>query len=75
MEVIFTAKLDKQYPVRVIRTGDRTGRLEVYQDDEATEPLRTWDVSLGYGAIFGPDVLDVEEWHGIVAEYIDGRNL
>lgn len=61
--VIWESEDDKgRYYARVTRTGDRTADLEL-EDLQLGIVLRRKQVSLMFGALFGPDVEDVRSWN------------
>lgn len=57
--LVWETKLDKRYDVFVERSSDYTGVLIIKDGDK--ELLRE-KVGLSYGAKFGPDVDDVNQW-------------
>lgn len=61
-EIIWEGTVDHgRFHCRVIRTDDRTGRLQVYVP-ETEEIILDEEVFPMFGAIFGPDVDDVAAW-------------
>jgi hypothetical protein len=69
-EIIWKATLDEKYECVVERTGTYQGRLTVTENDTAQNILDK-DVSLSYGASFGPDVTDIAEWQLSIIDAID----
>lgn len=65
---IWSVTLDDRYIVTVDRTGDYTGELAIHLDDK--ELLRE-PVGLSYGALFGPDVDDVQTWQRRAIKFVD----
>jgi hypothetical protein len=65
---IWGNKLDNKYDVFVERKGPYKGSLIIADDKKV---LLTEDVSLSYGAKFGPDISDVCEWERRCIEFID----
>lgn len=63
-EKVWEARLDNRYEARVDRLSPRTGRLFVI-DTTNGKTLVDRVVGLSYGAQYGPDVDDVDEWQRI----------
>lgn len=61
MEVIWEAKLDDRYDCQVTRINEAHGHLTV-TDTTNQAILLSNEVTLSYGAKFGPDVDDVSDW-------------
>jgi len=61
---------DGEFSAQVIQDGDHTGVFTVVVND-TDEELINEKVTLSYGAIFGPDVDDVEEWKARALDAID----
>lgn len=59
------------FRVAVERIGDYRGRFTVAHQPSG-DVLLDEEVGLSYGAIFGPDVADVDEWQGRAIGVIDG---
>ena len=70
-QVIFNAILDDRYIVEVQRTGGATGNLLIFDHDRNDQEIFSQAVGLSYGAKFGPDISDVEDWEMKVADFID----
>lgn len=71
-DILFECK-DHWYPeynLKVIRKDDRTGTLTVTCKEET---IHTQDVSLSYGAAFGPDVMDLGAWGHIACQVVDAH--
>lgn len=68
---VWEATLDNIYYCEVARKDDHTGVLTIKKDNVI---IHSCDVSVSYGAIFGPDIYDVYEWERICAEYVDKIN-
>ena len=69
-EVLYES-VDQMYPdytLKVVRKGDRTGHLTITFKGDI---LHQEDVSLSYGAVFGPDVMDIGAWGHIACEFVD----
>lgn len=67
--VIWEAELDGKYDCTVTRRSDTLGTLTVTTKDGKN--LYTGIVSLMYGAVFGPDVEDMELWEKMCIEVVD----
>lgn len=70
-QVVWKSELDGRYDVRVLRKSDYTGDLVV---SDGAEELHREEVTLSYGAIFGPDVADVAAWCDKACWVIDTRD-
>lgn len=57
-----------RYQVEVRRVSASEGTLVLLRDGQV---LRQQQVSLAYGAMFGPDVADVMEWNRIATQWSD----
>ena len=70
------SKVDKVYQCKVVRLSDYKGLLTVHRESDNKEILSR-DVGLSYGALFGPDIGDVSDWHDIILKTIDnlGENI
>ncbi|MDA2936013.1 hypothetical protein MYX06_02245 [Patescibacteria group bacterium AH-259-L05] len=69
--LIWRAKFDDRYLAEVHRTGNYIGTLYVFDHNKNDKEIASWDVSLAYGAQFGPDAADVYEWQEEVTDFID----
>ena len=58
---------------KVVRTGERQGRLTVWSTSTGVTILDE-PVGLAYDAVFGPDVDDLAMWQGAVLGAIDNYN-
>ncbi len=70
-QVVWQATLDDRYDCRVERTGERQGELIVEDTRGERLVLLTQTVSLSYGAVFGPDIADVQEWEALCEKVVD----
>lgn len=68
MHLVWGGVLDDVYLCEVY-DKDGQGILMVKKDDVV---LHSVDVTLSYGAIFGPDIGDIYEWQDLCLKYIDG---
>lgn len=71
-DVIWEAMLDGQWRCEVQRLSESMGLLTVVSED-TDETLLSKEVPLAYGARFGPDVDDVEQWKVASEAAVDGR--
>ncbi len=69
--LVWRSKMDKRYLIEIRRTGDYQGRLCIFDHIKNNREIASWDVNLSYGAMFGPDVADVDEWCEKIADFID----
>lgn len=72
MELVWEAFLDRRYQCEVERTSQYTGVLKIYDTLNEKKELFSKEVTLSYGAVFGPDVDDVSVWQDTVVDFIDG---
>lgn len=70
--LVWQAILDSKYGCSVVRIDGRKGRL-VVANEETKEILLDKEVSLSYGAVFGPDASDVAQWEDLCCEVVDGK--
>lgn len=65
--VVWWSRLDGRYQVEVIRDPGNTSvaTLTVYDHSDDDAVVHTLQVGLAYGAVFGPDVDDVQAWKDI----------
>ena len=71
MEKIWEAQLDNRYDCQVIRINEAHGLLTII-DTENQTTLLSDEVTLAYGARFGPDVDDVTDWQERCVQAVDG---
>lgn len=62
--VVWWSRLDGRYQVEVTRHPDTTshGILAIYDHADNAIEIHAEQVSLAYGAVFGPDTGDVDAW-------------
>ncbi len=61
--LVWWSRLDSKYQIEVQRTEDGKGAtLVVFDHTDNDKVVFSEPTSLSYGAIFGPDVSDVEIW-------------
>jgi hypothetical protein len=70
-EIIWSNVLNNRYDCKVVRNSGYTGQLTVY-DNELKHYLYSEEVRLSYGAAFGPDALDLNEWMNMIEKVVDG---
>ena len=65
--VVWWSRLDDRYQVEVTRDPDSTTRanLTIYDHADNNIEVHTEQVGLAYGAGFGPDTGDVDQWTAI----------
>jgi len=69
MNTIWKNKIDNKYDIMVISEGDGySGRLIIQKDNVE---LYNEPTSISYGARFGPDFSDVEEWKNKCLTFVD----
>ena len=61
--------LDGRYPVTVHRLSRSRGELKIRDGNRL---IHRQEVTLMYGAIFGPDISDVATWQEIATTVVDG---
>ena len=72
-DIVWHSKLDERYLIEVRRTGSHTANLFIFDHNDEDKELTSFEVTLFYGAQFGPDVADVTEWQEKVIDFIDNR--
>jgi hypothetical protein len=71
MENIWQATLDDRFDCRVTRINEAHGHLTV-TDTTHNKIVLDQEVTLAYGARFGPDVDDVADWEIRCVQAVDG---
>ena len=71
MQTIWESQLDDRYDCRVTRINEAHGLLTV-TDTENQKTLLSNEVTLSYGAAWGPDVDDVADWQERCVQAVDG---
>lgn len=69
MDIIWNRTLDNRFKCKVSRVDEYTGLLTV--TDENDNSLLCTQVNLSYGATFGPDVFDVDDWQNMCIKAVD----
>jgi hypothetical protein len=70
-EIIWSNILDERYECKVSRNSHYSGQLTIF-DNQLKKFLYDEEVRLSFGATFGPDALDVNEWQDKIIEIVDG---
>lgn len=70
---IWQATLDDQYDCVVTRINEAHGCLTV-TDTKENKVLLSQEVTLSYGAAFGPDVDDVADWEERCVNAVDNQS-
>jgi hypothetical protein len=68
-DLVWYSVLDQTYVVTVTRIDEYQATYEIA--DAVGTPLVTDMVGLSYGALFGPDVSDVDEWQQRAVAFAD----
>ena len=66
---IWSSMLDGRYRVTVHRVSRSRGELNIRDGNRL---IHRQEVTLMYGAIFGPDISDVATWQEIATTVVDG---
>jgi hypothetical protein len=77
--VAWAAVLDKRYKIEVQRDtkgGDMihaqyNGFLVIFDSQDNDKVILDEKVPISYGAVFGPDAIDVAEWQEMACEAVD----
>lgn len=69
MDELWKARLDDRYDCTVFRKAEYTGILTVTDSDGTI--LLNEDVPLSFGAVFGVDTLDIQDWQARILEVVD----
>ena len=72
--LVWWSRLDGKYQIEVQRTGEYSAELVIYDHLDKDKELMREKVSLSYGAKFGPDTADVEDWQKKGVEFVDNLN-
>ena len=70
-ELVWMSRLDNRFKIEVLRTGDGSAQLMIWDHENDDKLLLDEEVGLMYGAKFGPDVDDVASWQGKAIELVD----
>jgi len=66
--LVWSGTVDGKYVCRVVRNGGTGGILSIHDGDNK---IYGKPVALPYGARFGPDASDVQDWQDRCTEVID----
>lgn len=70
--VVWARILDKRFCFEVQRSSDPyKGTLVIFDGKDDFKVLHTKEVTISYGAPFGADVADANEWDDYVANWVD----
>jgi hypothetical protein len=69
-DLLWWNRLDGKWQCEVQRVDDREAMLIIFDHADNT-PIYQESVSLAYGAMFGPDVMDVEFWKERCCNVVD----
>lgn len=72
--LVWRTRLDGRYLIEVVRDEgdpDYRAHLRVFDSTEGLRCLLDEEVSLAYGARFGPDIDDVSSWRERVLKLVD----
>ena len=70
-KLVWHSKLDNRYLIEVQRTSSHKGALRVFDHQKRDKEIFSCNVSLLYGAPFGPDISDVADWQNKIVDFID----
>ncbi|KKQ32205.1 MAG: hypothetical protein US45_C0025G0008 [Candidatus Nomurabacteria bacterium GW2011_GWA1_37_20] len=70
-QLVWRSKLDDRYLIEAHRIDNRNGKIFAFDHNKNDQEIFSMDVGLSYGAMFGPDVADVQEWQEKVIDFID----
>ena len=71
--LVWMVYFKKRLHAEVQRTGEHTATLCLFYRGRKGKPdrlLKTWKVTLSYGAQFGPDVSDIAAWRDMLKKFI-----
>jgi len=69
--IVWKAELDHTWDIKVYRTDDSYKGTLVMKNKETNQTVLNEEVSLSFGAMFGPDVSDVAVWQGKCLQVAD----
>lgn len=70
-DLVWRSRLDDRFQVEVQRVSMYHGELVIFDHGDGDKELFREAVGLSYGAAFGPDAGDVDEWQERCAKFID----
>lgn len=68
--IVWWSYMDDKYYVHVDRTGQYSAVLKIDTKENGVN-LHSEETSLSYGAMFGPDVEDIQAWQERIVELVD----
>jgi hypothetical protein len=71
--MIWWSRLDNKYQIEVQRIDGYHANLIIFDHELKDKKIFEKKVGLSYGARFGPDMEDVENWREIAAGFIDNH--
>lgn len=74
---VWWSRLDGRYQIEAHRhvDDDEAATLYIYDHDNDMQLLYEKDTGhLMFGAIFGPDVADVNQWQELAVNFVDGAD-
>lgn len=71
--IVWSTELDHTWDIKVYRTEDSYKGTLVMKHKQNNQIAFTKDVSLSFGAVFGPDVADVGEWQDLCIGVADNQ--
>lgn len=74
-KIVWGAQLDGRYQIEIQRIDNATASLCIFDHQDGMKELKCWDVTLSYGAMFGPDIDDVSQWMDMAADFVDNLNI
>lgn len=71
--IVWWTRLNGLYQVEVVRDSDSRdrGTLAVYDHSDGYAVIHTQSVDLMYGAVFGPDIEDIQTWQQTATAAVD----
>ncbi len=69
--LVWWSRLDHRFQIEVQRVDNYAAKLIIFDHLNENAELLCEDVGLSYGALFGPDVSDVDEWQNRCMKFID----
>lgn len=70
-DLVWRSKMDKRYLIEAHRADGYHGKLYIFDHEKDDREIACWEVILSYGAMFGPDVADVDVWLKKAEDFVD----
>lgn len=71
-KLVWWSRLDNRYQIEVHYTDEYgKGILYIFDHQDGDKKIHQEDVGLAYGALFGPDAYDVDEWRNRAEGVVD----